>query len=98
MFSEILLTIVSMTESCITLKTDILQLLSMSGQDDHFDAVVANRLNVLGVSSDDRVRGVGEAIALLEQFYDREVAARGGTISAAALTEIMKRGIDRLVV
>jgi len=87
-----------MTVGCITLKTDFLQLLSMSGQDDYFDMVVADRLNKLQVPGDRCEEAVKEAVILLEQFYDKEVAARGGTLSAAALTDIMKRGIDSLAV
>lgn len=68
----------------------------MSGQDNYFDTVVADRLNALSVSSRDREQGVVDALILLEKFYDKEVAARGGTLSAAALSDIMTRGIDLL--
>jgi hypothetical protein len=86
------------SSSAITMKTTFLQLLSMSGQDHHFDMVVADRLNKLDVPGDRCEEAVKEAIDLLEQFYDKEVEARGGTLSAVALTDIMKRGIDALAV
>ena len=86
----------NMTDSSITLKTDLFQLIDMAGQGDHFDIVVADRLNKPDVSVADREKGVREAINLLGAFYDRDVEARGGTLSAATLTDIMKRGIDSL--
>jgi hypothetical protein len=82
----------------IAISTSFLQLLSMSGQDDYFDMVIADRLNKMHVPVSERCEGVREAITLLEKFYDREVAARGGTLSAAALTDIMERGISSLAV